>query len=195
MNILKFIRKLSKKNVIIILVIINLLGVVIGIAYSTYRSSNTNNIEIGSVAKIVFNNQVTQTLSLPSYGLMPGENADYLFKVSNYNNGVRSDVNIDYSIRIESFHLLPTEIKLYSVGNTEQLILTCNEETGQRNEEHKLVCLSSSSTLYYSSDDEHNYKIEINFPLKDGSGNLWSSDYSEVLDYVDITVISNQKTD
>ena len=78
----------------------------VGTTYSAYKNSNSSNVEVNSIAKIVFNNQVTQTLSLPSTGLMPGNNADYEFKISNHNNGVRSDVNIDYKIKIETFHFL-----------------------------------------------------------------------------------------
>lgn len=185
----------NKKKLILILTGINLLVVGVGSAYSSYEDMDDSNMSIGSIAKIVFNNQITNSLSLPTNGIIPGSSADYTFKVGNYSNGVRSDVNINYSISIESFHFIPTTVKLYSVSSgTDTLLLTCNESTGTRNSENKLVCTSSTFTLLYSGNNEHNYKINIKFDSTDGGGNVWSSDYSDIIDYIDVKINSEQKT-
>lgn len=187
----------NKKKLILILTGINLLTVGVGTAYSAYEDANDGNVNIASIAKIVFNNQITSVLSLPSSGLIPGDSAEYAFKVGNYSNGVRSDVNIDYRITIESFHFLPTTVKLYSVeeSNNETLVVTCDEENGTRNEDNKLVCTSDTFTLLYSGNNEHNYKISIEFDETDSLGNGWSSEYSDIIDYVDVKIDSEQKTD
>lgn len=183
-----------KKKILIILLLTNLLLLGVGGTYAAYRDEAVGTINEFNFAKIIFNNEETSSISLPNNGLKPGEKISYNFKVSNNKDSQRSDVNIDYKITIQTYHLIPTTIKLYDTndGNRE-LLLTCNE-SAQRDEEYKINCVSDDYTLYYSSNDEDNYEVEVIFDSTDAEGNPWPQDYSELLDFIDIKIDSWQKT-
>ena len=117
-----------------------------------------------------------------------------ILKVKSIRVCEKCNAEIDYKITIQTYHLIPTTIKLYDTndGNRE-LLLTCNE-SAQRDEEYKINCVSDDYTLYYSSNDEDNYEVEVIFDSTDAEGNPWSQDYSELLDFIDIKIDSWQKT-
>lgn len=184
-----------KKKIIIILVVLNLLILGVGTTYSTYRSKTTGGLKEFQFAKIIFNNEITNSISLPLNDFMPGNINTYDFQVANNKDGKKSDVNIGYKIYIETLHLIPTTINLYKVEDTNKTnILTCNENN-ERNSENKIVCITEEEILYYSNESTNNYELEVIFEEKDSNGNSWSSDYSDLIDFIDIKIDSYQKTE
>lgn len=182
-----------KKKIVIILVVLNLLILGVGTTYSTYRSKTTGELKEFQFAKIIFNNEVTNAISLPLNDFMPGNINTYEFKVGNNKDGKKSDVNIGYKIYIETLHLIPTTINLYKIDESRNIILTCNE-SNERNNENKIVCITEEEILYYSNEATNNYELEVIFEEKDANGNTWSSDYSDLIDFIDIKIDSYQKT-
>lgn len=157
--------------------------------YVDKTEAKVENLEF---AKIIFNNEELDELSLPINNLIPGNSLEYKFKISNNKNGIRSEINIGYYITIETYHIIPTTIKLYSIGETEELVLDCNETNFTRNHENKLVCQTNNFNLQYQEDNSNSYKLNILFDEKDKEGNIWSEDYSDLIDFIDIKINSWQ---
>jgi len=181
---------MKKKKIILILLVIYILIFGINTTYSMYKSSSDANIEL-SFAKIIFNNEEINSLSLPINDLIPGKELDYEFMVSNNKDGNRSEINIGYEIIIETFNIVPVNINLYN-KDTEKLILECNEEKFDRNTENKLVCSTESFVLNYNEDNTDNYKLNISFSQYNEDNILWSEEYSDLIDFVDIKINSWQ---
>jgi hypothetical protein len=141
------------------------------------------------VAKFVFNAQSLDQIQLPLIDLNPGSTKEYTFAVSNNYAGTLSDVTIEYQMTIETYHLIPLVIELYKMnGETEELILTCDENY-TRNSENELICNSSTQEMGYSTLKLDNYKLKVTFP------NQYNGEaYSDLVDYINIEIKSSQKT-
>jgi hypothetical protein len=141
------------------------------------------------VAKFVFNAQSLDQIQLPLIDLNPGSTKEYTFAVSNNYAGSLSDVTIEYQMTIETYHLIPLVIELYKMnGETEELILTCDENY-TRNSENELICNSSTQEMGYSTLKLDNYKLKVTFP------NQYNGEaYSDLVDYINIEIKSSQKT-
>ncbi len=178
-----------KSKVLIVISILIIICFGGGITYSIFNS-NTNIQGNQNIAKFIFNAEKTDAIQLPLIDLNPGDNKEYSFKVTNTISDKLSSVSIDYKIILETFYLIPLEIKLYKVDNeNEELILECNENSGSRNNnDNQLICMSSIQSMNHSSISEDNYKLKISFPsLYNGE------EYSNLVDYINIKINSWQK--
>lgn len=181
-----------KKKIILILILTYILIFGVSTTYSMYTDKTTAKIDNLEFAKIIFNNEELNELSLPINNLIPGDSIDYKFKISNNKNGVRSEINIGYYITIETYHIIPTTIKLYSMDELEEFILECNEDNYPRNHENKLVCKTSNFNLNYQEDTSNSYKLNITFDELDKENKPWSEEYSDLIDFIDIKINSWQ---
>lgn len=160
-----------------------------GITYSRFTSKSSLTTSNQFLAKFIFEAKKTDTISLPLTSLNPNDEVTYNFSITNNKDNKRSNVNIDYEISLETFHFMPLEIKLYKVGENEELVLNC-DESYSRNEENKLICNSQPITLTHKEDRKDDYKLVVKFP------NEYNSlAYSDLVDYIDIHIKSYQKTD
>ena len=180
----------NKKKIILILLIAYVLIFGVNTTYSMYNSDSNTEVEL-SFAKIIFNNEAIDSLSLPISDLIPGENLEYKFMVSNNKDGIRSEINIGYSITLETFKIIPVDIELYNI-DTEELILSCSDKTFTRNPENKLICITESNKLEYENDDVDNYALKISFDKYNNDNHVWSEEYSKLIDFVDIKINSWQ---
>jgi len=184
--------KKLKKKIILILILIYILIFGISTSYSMYIDKTEAKVDNLEFAKIIFNNEELDELSLPINNLVPGNSIDYKFKISNNKNGVRSEINIGYYITIETYHIIPTTIKLYSTDENEKLILECNETNFTRNHENKLVCTTSNFNLNYQADNSNSYKLNITFNELNEENKPWNEEYSDLIDFIDIKINSWQ---
>lgn len=181
-----------KKKIILILVLIYILMFGIKTSYSLYNDSQKGKIEPLSFAKIIFNNEELTELTLPIDNLLPGNSIDYQFKIANNKDGNRSEITIGYNVIIETYHLIPINIDLYTDDGTNTKILSCNEEEHQRNSQNKLVCSTEDNILPYNIDSTDNYKLTISFDETDKEGKPWSEEYIDLIDFIDIKINSWQ---
>ena len=86
---------MNKKKIILILLIVYILIFGINTTYSMYKSGSNSKVEL-SFAKIIFNNQSLNNLSLPVKNLIPGESIEYQFMVSNNKDGNINEIDIGY---------------------------------------------------------------------------------------------------
>jgi len=181
-----------KKKIIVILILIYLLMTGVTTSYSMYNDHQNGKVNNLEFAKIIFNNEELTELSLPLDNIFPGSSLDYNFKISNKKNGIRSEINIGYNITIETYHIIPIAIKLYQKSTTNKLLLECNETNYERNSQNKLVCTTEDFQLNYTEDTSHEYNLNITFNENSSSGESWSQEYTNLIDYVDIKINSWQ---
>lgn len=181
---------MNKKKTILILLLAYILIFGVNNTYSMYNSNSNGEIEL-SFAKIIFNNETIDSLSLPISDFVPGESLEYKFKVSNNKDGIRSEVNIGYSITIETFKIIPVTIELYK-DLEEKPVMTCNELSFTRNPENKLLCNTEDFKLNFNNDNENNYTLKISFDKYDENNDIWTDEYSELIDFIDIKINSWQ---
>lgn len=181
---------MKKKKIILILLIVYILIFGVNTTYSMYKSGSDSDVEL-SFAKIIFNNQELNNVSLPINNLIPGESLEYQFMVSNNKDGNVSEITIGYSIVIETFNIIPANIKLYNI-NDETPIIECNNENFNRNTENKLICNSENFELKYNEEKTNNYKLVISIDEYDQNNEVWSEEYSDLIDFIDIKINSWQ---
>lgn len=181
---------MKKKKIILILLLAYILIFGVNSTYSKYNSLGDGKVEL-SFAKIIFNNEAIDSLSLPISDLVPGESLEYKFKISNNKDGIRSDINIGYSISIETFLIIPVSLELYK-ENQEEPVLLCNEDLFERNPENKLICNTDEFKLDFNNDIIDNYTLKISFAKYNENNEIWSEDYSELIDFIDIKINSWQ---
>lgn len=176
-----------KKKIILCFIIVVFTVFTTGITYSVFTSNSllTSNQKI---AKFIFNTEQLDSLSLPLSGLTPGDEKEYSFQVSNNSKGVKSNITLNYSMIIKTYHFMPTTIKLYRViDDVEELFMTC-DETFTRNDQNELVCNTTTMEMKYSSNEIHEYKLIVSFD--DEYSGL---EYTDLIDYIDIQINSWQK--
>lgn len=179
---------MNKRYKIMIIIIIPLVLFGAGITYSIFNSKTTLNSADKEIAKFIFNTEMLEELELPLFDLNPGDTKEYLFSVSNNNEGKKSGVTIEYQMIMKTYHLVPLNISLYKVGEEEEeLIMTCDENY-TRNDNNEIVCNSPVQELKFVSEIIDNYKLKVEFPDEyDGE------EFSGLVDYIDIEIKSWQK--
>jgi len=176
-----------KKRIILISCIFVVLVFVSCATYSAFKSG-TGIVVNQEVAEFVVDTQRVDHLEIPITDLNPGDSDNYQFSVSNIKDELKSHVTVDYQIIIQTYHFMPLIIELYKIEEEkENLIMTC-DETYTRNDSNALVCNSEIQQMSHENDILDNYKLKIEYDKKYNS-----SEYSDLVDFIDITIKSWQK--
>lgn len=173
-----------KHRVLIILILFCLIICFTGVTYSLFNyevSFSTGNMKI---AEFIFETKRTDRIQLDFTDLKPGDTKEFNFEVSNTRNNIITNVTTQYRITIKTFHFMPLLIELYK---DEDVVMTC-DESYSRNTDNALVCNSDSWELSHNSSETDNFKIKVSFPEKYNS-----YDYTELVDYIDLDIVSWQK--
>ncbi len=177
-----------KKKIIILVILIVSTLFISGITYSKFNSKASLISDDEKIASFVFDGKKTDNINISLDELKPGDLKDYNFTVSNNNENYSSDVTLNYTITIKTYHFIPLNINLYKEENNKSnLVLTC-DETYSRNEENALVCNSDVFEMVYNEKINDNYRLNISFPQ-----DYNDSSYSNITDYIDIEIKSWQK--
>ena len=177
-----------KRKILTVLFILILLTLLSGITYSIFHSTAKLNSNDQSIAKFIFNAESKEELEFPLSDLEPGDTEEYLFSVSNSDLENISDVFIEYTMTIKTYHLLPVDIELYKVDEDEEkLILTC-DESYTRNEENYLICNTQTQEMGYDEEQIDDYKLKIKFPSEYND-----EIYSNLVDFISMEIKSWQK--
>lgn len=174
------------------LILIALLGILVtfltGITYSLFNSRTTMISTNQGIASFIFEANNLDHIDLNLNGLVPGDNREYLFSVTNTNKKDKtSEVTVEYKLIIKTYHFMPLTINLYSVGEEETLIGTC-DETAARNADNELVCSMPIGMLRNTIEETDDYKLVISFPSEYNDAS-----YSNLVDYINIEIESWQK--
>ncbi len=174
-----------KRRILLIIMFGFLNILLVGVTYSFFKS-DSDLFANQDIAKFVFEAEETSTISVPLTDLSPGDTVSYTFDVTNNVDDVVSQVTINYQCVIRTYHLMPLEIKLYKTGSVEELILTCDETFGRDND-NQLICNSLIQEMPYDNKVSDSYRLDIVFPEEYNN-----SDYSDLVDYIDIDIRSWQ---
>ena len=178
------------KNKVILIIILGVLVTFLsGITYSLFTSKATMISTNQGIASFIFEANNLDHIDLDLNGLVPGDNKEYLFSVTNTNEKKKtSEVTIEYKLIIKTYHFMPLTINLYQVGEEEDALVGKCDESAARNANKELVCAMPLETLQNAIEEKDDYKLVISFP----------SEYNDVLysnlvDYMSIEIESWQK--
>lgn len=174
-----------KRRITLVLMFGFLSILLVGATYSFF-TSGTNLFANQDIAKFIFEAEETNSISVPITDLNPGDSASYTFDVANNVDDVVSQVTINYQCIIKTYHLMPLEIKLFKIGDVEELILTC-DETYSRDSDNQIVCNSLIQEMPYDNTVSDSYRLDVKFPEEYNN-----EYYSELVDYIDIDIRSWQ---
>lgn len=141
--------------------------------YSKYSSSIplTSGTQIASFVFLLDSN--TEIPIELDENLYPGCTKEFNFNVKNFNASESSEVNLNYTLKINRTNNLPIELKLYKNDN---LVLSGNEKELQNNYLEKDVNTTDS------------YKLVITWDY-----NLKDSKYAGMIDTISINIIAEQQ--
>lgn len=182
------INKINKKVLIIVGLVI-ILGLFSGVTYSIFHSRVKMKSHDQKIAKFIFNVEHLDDLEIPLVDIIPGEEQEYLFSVTNNSEEKISDVTLEYQITIKTYHFLPLIIELFKIieEETEELILTC-DDSFERSTQNELVCEVPLQEMVHSEEVVDNYKLRIEFP-EDKNEEV----YASLVDFINLEIRSWQK--
>lgn len=155
----KFI-KLNKVFILLALLIILLL--IVPISYSIFYSQKNSNATIDAAYYVIDTNIISDTIKLDD--IIPSdENYNYVFTISNYKDGYRSETDIEYDLIIKTTTNLPLNYSLYLNDDT-QNIITGDEIVTDEDGMYLRKFTTSTKTFSYLNDEINTYTLSINFP-------------------------------
>ena len=172
------------RYLLFIIVLCSLFYVING-SYAMYKSTTHGSVSSIPLAKFVFNDQLTDTLSFDIKDMKPGTVKQFNFQVTNANASNRSDVVIKYKFFVNSYSL-PLQYSIVLGSNTTNL-LTCSGTVD-------ISCSSSYITMNYTSNITRSYTLKVSFPSTNSSGDVFGYNYSNNIDTVTLRIESIQST-
>ena len=177
-----------KKKIMIIVICSFILVAGTGITYSLF-TSNSNLIANQKIAQFIFEATKTDSIELPITDLNPGdEPVKYTFQVANNLEQKKSDVTINYQVIVKTYHFMPLDIKLYTEG-VEEPVLICDDGFSRDEATNQLLCNSGIQKMVHNDKVTDKYTLELTFPAKYNS-----EVYANLVDYIDIDINSWQST-
>lgn len=177
----------TRVKILIGLIILSVLVLASGITYSVFNTTKNVSVEDQKIAKFVFDTKQTDNIQLEINNILPNEQKEFLFSVSNTSSET-SNITINYQIKIHTYHFIPLEISLYKVENEEDTFMMTCDETYSRDSNNVIVCNSLVQEMKYSDEQTDNYKLVVKF--EDGYNDAI---YSNLVDFVDLEISSWQK--
>lgn len=178
-----------KKKILFIVILIIFVTFFSGITYSFFNTNAESKSTNQGIASFIFETNKVDYIELDINGLIPGDEKEYLFSITNSKDQKTSDVTIEYQLRIKTYHFIPLTINLYKIENEEETFVgACDEKTSGRNAENELLCNMPIETLKKSELELENYKLKISFPEEYNDVS-----YSNLVDYINIEIESWQK--
>ena len=177
-----------KKKIYLVIILIALVTFFSGITYSFFNSGAEVKSSNQGIASFIFEANNLDHIDLNLNGLIPGEEREYLFSVTNKKEDIISDVTVEYKLLIKTYHFIPLTIDLYKVIDEKEKFIGSCDETASRNSENELVCNMPTSTLVNSEEQIDDYKLKIKFPSEYND-----ISYSNLVDYINIEIDSWQK--
>lgn len=175
-----------KKRIVLIVILFCLCISFSKITYSLFTFETFFSLDNMEIAEFIFETKRTNHIELDFMDLKPGDTNEYDFEVTNTKDNVVTNVTTEYQITIKTFYFMPLLIELYK---DDEKVMTCNEDY-LRNLNNALVCDSEIWQLNHNSTETEKFKLKVSFPKEYNS-----SDYAELVDYIDIDISSWQKTE
>ena len=177
-----------KKKILFIMIMLVSVTFFSGITYSFFNSGAYLKSTNQGIASFIFETNKVDYIDLNLNNLLPGEEKEYLFSVTNSKDKKISEVTIEYQLRIKTYHFIPITINLYKIESDKEVFVGLCDEKVSRNADNELICNMPISKLEKNSNQIDNYKLKIAFPSEYND-----KIYSNLVDYIKIEVDSWQK--
>ena len=177
-----------KKKIILILILIIFVAFFSGITYSFFNSNTFLKSTNQGIASFIFETKQVDYIDLDLHDLIPGEEREYLFSVTNSKNEKISDVTIEYQLKIKTYHFIPLVINLFKIEGEKETFIAICDETTSRNEDKEIICNIPIEKIEKKEEQQDSYKLKIEFPAKYND-----EKYSNLVDFIRIEVDSWQK--
>lgn len=183
---------MKKKNIGIFVMLV-LATIIISVTYAWFLHYSAADAEIN--AEIAFYIFETESQQITLNSIAPGQTCTYNITVSNYKDDFISQVDMEYEIIMQTTTNLPLKYELIYSENDEALstseelfedkvdgVYYRNIRFGSQEEQKKLLSENGKQI--------HTYKLNVTFN-GDGETTI-GSEYSDILELIEITIDSNQ---
>ena len=155
--------------------------------FARYRSTATAQADVDLAYYFVKASDISQDLKLER--ILPRQSKYiYTFSVANYDGNDRTETALDYTIQLKTTTNLPLNYVIHKQGETTNRITTTEAIADDDGTYFKYITATGDS-FGFNQNEEDYYQIEIEFPVEYNS-----SQYEGIVEYVQLTVYSTQKT-
>lgn len=183
-------RRTNRTKLIIILVILFVLAILLYFilqgTFSRFQSDADVVAKLDAAFYIVDEDYQTMTINLDS--IVPRNDPYvYNFAISNNDGTNRTEVNLEYDLKIVTTTNLRLDYKLYKNGNNTTDIITSRTIEADDDGTYFLTMETPTEEFEFTSDETNTYRLEIYFPTlyKDIS-------YQDIIEGIEIQVNSRQ---
>lgn len=180
-------KKIKYIRLAFIIILLFMTGRFIQNAFARYRSTATAQADVDLAFYFVKAGDISQDLKLER--ILPSENKyRYSFSVANYDENNRTETSLDYTIEIKTTTNLPLNFSIFKQGETTNRIISSEAIADDDGTYFKYITATGDS-FGFNENEEDYYQIEIEFPEAYNS-----SEYEGIVEYLQLTVCSTQKT-
>ena len=174
-------------NIFLFLIVLLLSILLIKTTRAKYKSGAAGNANVDLAYYLFGAGSISQELKLES--ILPREEPyDYTFLVANNDGTKRTETAIEYSMVIKTTTNLPLEFAVYKTSDlTTNLAGEPNVFQDEDGTYFQTINVTGG-TFGFSRDEQETYKISVTFPKR---YNL--AEYEGIIEYVELTINSNQK--
>lgn len=171
----------------LLLISVVMTAYVIQSGFARYRSTALSQADVDLAYYFVKAGDISQDLKLASI-LPRTEKYIYTFSVANFDGENRTETALDYTIQVKTTTNLPLNFHILKQGEASNRIINSEEIADDDGTYFKYITATGDS-FGFNENEEHFYQIEIEFPEEYNS-----SDYEGIVEYLQLTVNSTQKT-
>ena len=160
---------------------------IIGQTIAKYKSNAQSEANIDLAYYLLKDQSISQDLVLTS--ILPRENAYiYNVRVANYDGTDRTETAIDYTIKIRTTTNLPLQYRVYKQPDLTNSVISSETTTPDSDGTYFKNIVLTTDSFGFAQNEEAIYRIEVEF-----SEDYNSADYEGRVEYISVTVESNQK--
>ena len=152
-----------------------------------YKSTGTSNANVDLAYYLFKEGSISQDLKLAS--ILPSTTKyNYTFSVANNDGTKRTDTAIEYTISLKTTTNLPLNYRLYNQEDSTQNLISSMTTSADTDGTYFRYIDAVGGNFGFTQDEHRIYNLEVEFPTT-----FNSSDYEGIVEYVQITINSNQK--
>ena len=185
-------RRRNKKKLTLIRISVLLIFLLVDVyiiqsGFARYRSTAIAQADVDLAYYFVKAGDISQDLKLER--ILPRQNKYvYSFSVANYDGENRTETALDYTIQLKTTTNLPLNFIIHKQGETTNRITSADAIADDDGTYFKYITATGDS-FGFNEDEEDYYQIEVEFPIEYNS-----SQYEGIVEYLQLTVYSTQKT-
>jgi len=153
-----------------------------------YRSSGQGSAPADIAFYLMKETSLSQNLKIAS--ILPRASAyEYTFSVANNDGTNRTETALQYTIKLKTTTNLPLSYAVYAAGDTTTNLIT-NVNTAPDSDGTYFTTMDvAGGNLGFATNEQNNYVLNVTFPATYNT-----SEYEGIIEYVQITVNSSQRT-